>query len=128
VGVNTSKLDSYFITATCNQAKVPPHGIAAIFVDDTLRTDNKQYAKAEEHMHRNYDTRRTQIVIKCPQTNFDGMQIGRDLDGTLRIRQQALIKTYQISRQVCKTAYFLYSQRAARCPGSLHAPIPMQTS
>jgi hypothetical protein len=52
VGVTSSTLDPCFMTATCNQAKDAPHGIAAILVDDTLMTGNKQFSKAEELKHR----------------------------------------------------------------------------
>jgi hypothetical protein len=55
VGVTSSTLDPCFMTATYNQAKVAPHRIAAILVDDTVMTGNKHFAKAEELMHSNYD-------------------------------------------------------------------------
>jgi hypothetical protein len=42
-----------FYDKTCNQAKGAPHGIAAILVDFTLMTRNKQFAKAEELIHSN---------------------------------------------------------------------------
>jgi hypothetical protein len=76
---------SCFMTATCNQAKDAPHGIAAILVDDTLMTGNKHFAKAEELMHSNYDMGQTQTVTNCSQIKLGGVQIGRDPDGTLRI-------------------------------------------
>jgi hypothetical protein len=62
VGITPYTLDSCFMTATCNQAKDAPHGIAAILVDDTLMTGNKNFAKSEELMHRSYDMEQTQTV------------------------------------------------------------------
>jgi hypothetical protein len=43
VGVTSSTLDPCFMTATCNQAKDAPHGIAAMLVDDTLMTGSKLF-------------------------------------------------------------------------------------
>jgi hypothetical protein len=85
-------LDPCFMTKACNQAKDAPHGIAAILVDDTLMTRNKQFAKAEERIHRNYDTLQTQTVTNGSQIKLGGVQIGRDPDGTLRISQEAYIE------------------------------------
>jgi hypothetical protein len=85
VGVTPSTLDPCFMTATCNQAKDAPHGIADILIDDTLMTGNMQFAKAEERMHSNYDMGQTQTVTNGSQIKFGGVQIGRDPDGTLRI-------------------------------------------
>jgi hypothetical protein len=79
------------MTATCNQAKDAPHGIAAILVDDTLMTGNKHFAKAEELMHSNFDMGQTQTVSSGSQIKFGGVQIGRDPDDTLRISQEAYI-------------------------------------
>jgi hypothetical protein len=70
------------MTAKRNQAKDAPHGIAAILVDDTLMTGNKQFAKAEELMHSNYDMGKTQPITNGSQIKFGGVQIGRDPDGT----------------------------------------------
>jgi hypothetical protein len=92
VGVTSSTLDPCFMTATCNQAKDAPHGIAAILVDDTLITGNKHFAKAEELMHSNYNMRQTQTVTNGSQINFGGVQIGQDPDGTLRISEEAYIE------------------------------------
>jgi hypothetical protein len=47
------------MSKTCNQAKKAPHGISAILVDDILMARNKQFAKAEERMHSNYDMGQT---------------------------------------------------------------------
>jgi hypothetical protein len=94
VGVTSSMLDPCFMTATCNQAKDFPHGIAAILVDDTLMTGNKQFAKAKELMHSNYDMGQTQTVTNGSQIKSGGVQIGRDPDGTFRISQEAYLKTY----------------------------------
>jgi hypothetical protein len=80
------------MTATCNQAKDAPHGIAAILVDDTLMSGNKHFAKAKELMHSNYDMGQTQTVTNGSQIKFGGVQIGRDPDGTLRISQEAYIQ------------------------------------
>jgi hypothetical protein len=80
------------MTATCNQAKYAPHGIAAILVDETLMTGNMQFAKAEGLIHSNYDMRLTQTVSNGTQIKFGGVQIGRDPDGTLRISQEAYIE------------------------------------
>jgi hypothetical protein len=55
VGVTPPTLDPCIMTATCNQAKDAPHEIAAILVDSTLVTGNKQIATTEECMHSNYD-------------------------------------------------------------------------
>jgi hypothetical protein len=79
VGFTSSTLDPCFMTATCNQAKDAPHGIAAILVDDTL-------------MHSNYDMGQTQTVTNGSQIKFGGVQIGRDPDGILRISQEAYIE------------------------------------
>jgi hypothetical protein len=92
VDVTSSTLDPCFMTATCNQAKDAPHGIAAILVDDTLMTGNKHFAKAEELMLNNYDMGQTQIVTNGSQIKFGGVHIGRDPDGTLRISQEAYIE------------------------------------
>jgi hypothetical protein len=80
------------MTATCNQAKDAPHGIAAILVDDTLMTGNMQFAKAEERLHSNHNMGQTQTVTNGSQIRFGGVQIGRDPDGTLRISHQADIE------------------------------------
>jgi hypothetical protein len=63
-------------------------------------TGNKQFAKNEERMHSNYDMKQTQTITNGSQIKFSGVQIGRGPDGTLRISQQAYIKTYQISKQI----------------------------
>jgi hypothetical protein len=55
------------MTKTCSQAKDAPHGIAAILVDDTLMTGNKNFAKAEELIYSNYDMRQTQTVTNGSQ-------------------------------------------------------------
>jgi hypothetical protein len=73
------------MTATCNQAKEPPCGIAAILVDDSLMTGNKQFAKAEERIHSNYDMGQTQTIANASQVKFGVVQIGRDPNGALRI-------------------------------------------
>jgi hypothetical protein len=52
-GITPYTLDLCFITKTCNQAKDAPHGIAAVLVNNTLLTDNKQFSKAEERIHSN---------------------------------------------------------------------------
>jgi hypothetical protein len=93
VGVTSSTLDPCFMTETCNQARETPHGIAAILMDDTLMTDNKHFAKAEERRHSNYDMGQTLTVTIGSQNKFGGVQIGRDPDGTLRISQQAYIES-----------------------------------
>jgi hypothetical protein len=92
VGVTSSTLNPYFMTATCNQAKYFPHGIAAILVDDTLMTGNMQFAKAEEHMHSNYDIEQTQTITNGSKMTFGGVQVRRDCDGTWRISHQAYIE------------------------------------
>jgi hypothetical protein len=84
-GITPYTLDPCFMSKTCNQAKGTPHGIAAILVGDTLMTGNKHFARAEELMHSNYDMKETQTVTNGSQIKFGGVQIGRDLDGTLRI-------------------------------------------
>jgi Reverse transcriptase (RNA-dependent DNA polymerase) len=91
VDVTSSTLDPCFMTATCNQAKDASHGITAILVDDSLKTGNKHFEKAEELMHSNYDMGQVHIVTNCSQIKFGGEQIGRDPDDTLRISQQAYI-------------------------------------
>jgi hypothetical protein len=63
--------------------------IAAILVDDTLMTGNKHFAKAEEHMHSNYDMGQTQTVTNSSRIKFGGVQIDRDPDGASRILQEA---------------------------------------
>jgi hypothetical protein len=64
------------MTKTCNQAKGAPHGIAAIFVDCTLMTRNKQFAKAEERIHSNYDIGQAQTITNGSQIKLGGVQIG----------------------------------------------------
>jgi hypothetical protein len=54
-GITPYMLDPCFMTISCNEAKRAPHGITAILVDGTLMTRNKQFAKAEELIHSNYD-------------------------------------------------------------------------
>jgi hypothetical protein len=72
--------------------KMLTHGIADILVDGTLLTANKQFAKAEERMHINYDMGQTHIIANGSQTKFGGAQIGRDPNGTLRISHHAYNK------------------------------------
>jgi hypothetical protein len=91
-GVTPYTLDPCFMTKTCNQAKGAPHGIAAIVVDDTLMTRNKQFTKAIERIHSNYDIGQTQTITNGSQIILGGVQIGRDPDGTLRISHQAYIE------------------------------------
>jgi hypothetical protein len=79
------------MTATYNQAKDAPHGIADILVDDTLMAGNMQFAKAEELMHRNYNMGQTQTITNGSQMKFGGVRTGRDPDGTLSKSQQAYI-------------------------------------
>jgi hypothetical protein len=90
-GITPYMLDPCFMTKSCNQAKGAPHGFAAILVDDTLMTRNKQFAKAEERIHSNYDIgqHQTQTITNGSQIKLGGVQIGRDPDGTLRISQEA---------------------------------------
>jgi hypothetical protein len=76
VGVTSSTLDPCLMTATCNQTKDAPHGIAAILFDDTLMTGNKHFATAEELMHSNYDMGQTQTVTNGSKIKFGGVQIG----------------------------------------------------
>jgi hypothetical protein len=80
------------MTKTCNQAKGAPHGIAAIIVDGSFMTRNKQFAKAEERIHSNHDIGQAQTIINGTQIELIWVQIGRDPDGTLRISQQAYIE------------------------------------
>jgi hypothetical protein len=91
-GITPYMLDPCFMTKTCNQAKGVPHGIAAILVDCTLMTCNKQFAKAEELIHINYDIGQAQTITNGSQIKLGGVQIGRDPDGTLRISQEAYIE------------------------------------
>jgi hypothetical protein len=91
-GITPYMLDSCFMTKTCNQAKGDPHGIAAILVNCTLMTRNKQFAKAEELMHSNYDIGEAQTITNGSQIKLGGVQIGRDPDGTFRIPHQAYIE------------------------------------
>jgi hypothetical protein len=92
VGVTPYMLDPCFTTKTCNQAKGAPHGIAAVLVDGTLMTRNKQFAKAKERIHSNYDIRQAQTITNGLRIKLGGVQIGRDPDGTLRISQEAYIE------------------------------------
>jgi hypothetical protein len=55
-------------------------------------TGNKHFAKAEELMHSNYDMGQTQAVTNGSQIKFGGVQIGREIDGTLSISQEAYIE------------------------------------
>jgi hypothetical protein len=91
-GITPYMLDSCFMTKKCNQAKVDLHGIVATLVDDTLMTHNKQFAKAEERIHSNYDIEQAQTITNGSQIKLGGVQIGRDPDGTLRISQEAYIE------------------------------------
>jgi hypothetical protein len=100
VGVTSSTLDSYFMTTTCNQVKDAPYEIAAILVDDTLMTGNKNFAKAEELMHVNYDMGQTQTVTNGSQIKFGGVQIGRHPMVHCVYHKKLTLKTYQISRQI----------------------------
>jgi hypothetical protein len=52
----------------------------------------KQFAKAEERMHSNYDMGQAQSIINGSQTKFGGVQIGRDPDGIVHVSQGAYIE------------------------------------
>jgi hypothetical protein len=91
-GITPYMLDPYVMTKTCNQSKGAPHGIDAILVDAILMTRNKQFSKAEERMHSNYDIGQAQTITNDSQIKLGGVQIGRDPDGTLRISQEAYIE------------------------------------
>jgi hypothetical protein len=75
-----------------SSAKGAPHGIAAILVDCTLMTHNKQIAKAEERIHSNYDIGQAHTITNGSQIKLGEVQIGRDPDGKLRISHQAHIE------------------------------------
>jgi Reverse transcriptase (RNA-dependent DNA polymerase) len=92
-GITSYMLDPCFMTKMCNQAKGAPHRIAAILVDGTLMTRNKQFAKAEERIHSNYDIGQAQTITNGSQTKLGGVQIGRDPDGTMRMSQEACSAT-----------------------------------
>jgi hypothetical protein len=51
-------------------------------------TGKMQFAKAEERMHSKYDVDKHRPSLTI---GFDGVQIGRDPDGALRISHQAYI-------------------------------------
>jgi hypothetical protein len=76
LGVTSFTLNLCFMTATKNQAKDAPHGIAAILVDDTLMTENMQLAKAEELMQSNYDMGQTKTITNSSHIMVGGVQIG----------------------------------------------------
>jgi hypothetical protein len=61
------------MTKTCNLAKGAPYGIAAILVDDTLMTRNKQFAKAGELIHSNSDIGQTQTITNGSQIKLGGV-------------------------------------------------------
>jgi hypothetical protein len=81
-GTTPYMLDPCFMTKTCNQAKGAPHGITAILVDGTLMTRNKQFVKAEELIHSNYDIGQAQTITNGSQIMLGGVQIGRNPDDT----------------------------------------------
>jgi hypothetical protein len=91
-GITSYMLDPCFMIKTSNQAKGAPHGIAAKLVDDTLMTRNKQFAKAEERIHSNYDIGQTKTITNGSNIKLGGVQTDRDPDGTLRISQEAYIE------------------------------------
>jgi hypothetical protein len=91
-GTTPYMLDPCFMTKTCNQAKGAPRGFAAILIDGTLMTRNKQFAKAEELIHSNYDIGQAQTITNGSHIKFGGVQIGRDPDCTLRISQEAYLE------------------------------------
>jgi hypothetical protein len=128
VGVTSSTQDPCFITATRNQAKDAPHGIAAILVDYTLMTGNKQFAKSEELIHNNYDMGQTQTITNGSQIKFGGVQIGRDPDDILRISQESYIENLSnIKADLHNDIASVHTARGKR-PGSLYGPVPMQRS
>jgi hypothetical protein len=88
-------LDPCFTTKTCNQEKGAPHGIAAVLVDCTLMTRNKQFAKAEERSHSNYDIGQAQTITNGSQIKLGGVQIGRDLMVHCVYHIKLTLKTYQ---------------------------------
>jgi hypothetical protein len=55
-------------------------------------TRNKQFAKAEELIHSNYDIGQAQTITNGSQIKLGGVQIGRDPDSTLRITQEAYVE------------------------------------
>jgi hypothetical protein len=91
------------MTATCNQAKDAPHRIAAILVDDTLMTGNKHFAKAEEHMHSNYDMGQTQTVTNGSQIKFGGCRSVEIPMVHCVYHKKLPLKTYEISMHICTT-------------------------
>jgi hypothetical protein len=91
-GITPYMLDPCFMTKTCNQAKGAPHGIAAILVDGTLMTRNKQFAKAAEHIHSNSNIGQAQAIANGSQIKLGGVQIGRDPNGTFRMSQEPWIE------------------------------------
>jgi hypothetical protein len=72
-GITPYMLDPCFMTKTGNQAKGAPHGITAILVDGTLMTRNKQFAKAEELIHSNYDMGQAQTITNGSQIKLGGV-------------------------------------------------------
>jgi Reverse transcriptase (RNA-dependent DNA polymerase) len=127
VGVTSSTLDPCFMTATCNQGKDAPHQIAAILMDDTLKTGNKHFAKLKNSCtattisdkHRPSLTVRRLSLAECRSVEIPMAHCV--------YHKKLTMKTYQTSRQIC-TTIFLYAKCAAKCPGSLHGPVPMQPS
>jgi hypothetical protein len=124
-GVTPYMLDPCFLTKTCIQAKGAPHGIAAILVDDTLMTRLRKLKNAFTattilDKHKPSPTIRRLSLVECRSVDIPMVHYVYHIKLTL--------KTYQISRQLCTTISLLYVQRAAKCPGSLHGPVPMQPS
>jgi Reverse transcriptase (RNA-dependent DNA polymerase) len=100
-GITPYMLDPCFMTKTCNQAKRAPHGIAAILVDCTLMTRNKQFAKAEELIHSNYDKHRP-----SPPVRRLSLAEFRSVETPMVhcvYHKKLTLKTYQISKHICTT-------------------------
>jgi hypothetical protein len=103
VGVTSSTLYPCFMTATCNQAKDAPHGIAAILVDDTLMTGNKHLQKLKNSFtattiwdkHRPSLTVRRLSLAECRSVETPMVHCVYN--------KKLKLKTYQISRQICTT-------------------------
>jgi tellurite resistance-related uncharacterized protein len=92
-GITPYILVPCFMTKTCNQAKNARHGIAAILVDGSLMNRNKQFEKAEERIHSNYDIGQAQTITNGLQIKLGGVQIGRDPNETLRILHQVYMRS-----------------------------------
>jgi hypothetical protein len=66
-------------------------------------TRNKQFAKAEELIHSNYDIGQAQTITSGSNIKLGGVQIGRVPMVHCVYHKKVTLKTYQISKHICTT-------------------------